>query len=124
VGTRQVAFAAVVNGRVVGNAGVHPVSDSPRCKHVCSLGISIADAYQGRGVGRALMNACLDFADNWANYARVELSVHADNERAVRLYQSLAFRLEGRHRDFSFREGGYVDALFMARLTAALVPGE
>ena len=120
VGTRQVVFAAVVNGRVVGNAGLHPVNDNPRQKHVCSLGISIAEAYQGRGVGRALMNACLDFADNWANYARVELTVHADNARAVTLYESLGFEHEARLRDFSFREGGYVDALFMGRVTTAL----
>jgi L-phenylalanine/L-methionine N-acetyltransferase len=120
--SRQVVFAAIVNGRVVGNAGVHPVSDNPRHKHACSLGISIADAYQGRGVGRALMNACLDFADHWANYSRVELTVHADNARAIKLYESLGFMLEGQHRDFSFREGGYVDALFMARLSTPLRP--
>lgn len=120
VGTRQVVLAAVVNGRVVGNAGVHAVSDNPREKHVCSLGISIAHRYQGRGVGRALMNACLDYADHWANYARVELTVHADNARAIKLYESLGFQHEGRLRDFSFREGGYVDALFMGRLSPAL----
>ena len=120
VGTRQVVLAAVVNGRVVGNAGVHAVSDNPRQKHVCSLGISIAHAYQGRGVGRALMNACLDFADRWANYSRVTLTVHADNARAIALYESLGFKHEGRLRDLSFREGGYVDALMMARLTDSL----
>ncbi len=120
VGMRQVVLAAVVNGRVVGNAGVHAVSENPLEKHVCSLGISITHAFQGRGVGRALMNACLDFADHWANYARVELTVHADNLRAINLYESLGFQHEGRLRDYSFREGGYVDALFMARLTDAL----
>ena len=120
VGTRQVMLVAVVNGRVVGNAGVHAVSDDPRKKHVCSLGISITHGYQGRGVGRALMNACLDYADHWANYARVELTVHADNARAIKLYESLGFQHEGRLRDLSFREGGYVDALFMGRLTPAL----
>ncbi len=120
VGTRQVMLVALVNGRVVGNAGVHAISDNPRQKHVCSLGISIAHAYQGRGVGRTLMNACLDFADRWANYSRVTLTVHADNTRAVQLYESLGFQHEGRLRDFSFREGGYVDALFMARLTTSL----
>ena len=120
VGTRQVTFAALVNGRVVGNAGLHPVNDNPRQKHVCSLGISIAEAYQGRGVGRSLMNACLDFADHWANYARVELTVHADNTRAIKLYESLGFVHEGRLRDFSFREGGYVDALLMGRLSKAM----
>ena len=119
-GTRQVMLVAQVNGRVVGNAGLHAVSDNPRQKHVCSLGISIAHAYQGRGVGRALMNACLDFADHWANYSRLTLTVHADNARAIKLYESLGFQHEGRLRDFSFREGGYVDALFMARLTTAL----
>lgn len=121
VGPQQVVLAAVVNGRVVGNAGIHAVSDNPRKKHVCSLGISIAQRYQGRGVGRTLMNACLDFADHWANYARVELTVHADNTRAIKLYESLGFQHEGRLRDFSFREGGYVDALFMGRLTPALL---
>ena len=120
-GTRQVMLAATVNGRVVGNAGLHAISENPRQKHVCSLGISIADAYQGRGVGRALMKACLDFADHWANYSRVALTVHADNARAIKLYESLGFQHEGRLRDYSFREGGYVDALFMARLTASLV---
>jgi L-phenylalanine/L-methionine N-acetyltransferase len=118
--TRQVTFVALVNGKVVGNAGLHPISDNPRQKHVASLGLAVTDAYQGRGVGRALMDACLDFADRWANYPRVELTVHADNARAIKLYQSLGFVVEGRHRDFSFREGGYVDALFMARLSKAL----
>ncbi|TAG82241.1 MAG: GNAT family N-acetyltransferase [Betaproteobacteria bacterium] len=118
--TRECMFAAVVNGKVVGNAGVHLASESPREKHVCGIGISIMDAYQGRGVGRALMNACLDYADRWANYSRVQLTVHADNTRAIKLYESLGFETEGRHREFSFREGGYVDALFMARLTNAL----
>lgn len=123
VGTRQVMLVAIVNGRVVGNAGLHAVSDNPRQKHVCSLGISIALAYQGRGVGRALMNACLDFADHWANYSRVTLTVHADNARAIKLYESLGFQHEGRLRDFSFREGGYVDAFFMARLSNSLASG-
>jgi L-phenylalanine/L-methionine N-acetyltransferase len=119
--TRQAMLVALVNRRVVGNAGVHPLSDNPRQKHVCGIGISVMDAYQGRGVGRALMDACLDYADNWANYARVELTVHADNLRAIKLYESLGFVTEGRHRDYSFREGGYVDALFMGRVTQALL---
>jgi L-phenylalanine/L-methionine N-acetyltransferase len=119
-GTRECVFVALVNGRIVGNAGVYPSCDSSRQKHVCGIGIAVMDAYHGRGVGRKLMNACLDFADQWANYSRVELTVHADNIRAIKLYESLGFKTEGRHRDYSFREGGYVDALFMGRLSTAL----
>lgn len=119
-GNRHAMWVAVVNGRVIGNAGVHPVSDNPRQRHVCGLGISILSRYQGAGIGRALMNTALDFADHWANYARVELTVHADNLRAIRLYESLGFEHEGCHHAYSFREGGYADALFMARLSNAL----
>lgn len=118
--TRDCLFVAVVNGKIVGNAGIHSVSESPREKHVCGLGIGIAEPYQGRGVGRALMKTCLDFADHWANYSRVQLTVHADNARAIKLYESLGFQIEGRHRDYSFREGGYVDGMFMGRLTKLL----
>lgn len=118
--TRQCFLVALVNGRQVGNAGIHPASDNPRQQHVCGIGLGVIDAYQSRGVGRALMEACLDYADNWANYARVELSVHADNTRAIKLYESLGFTVEGRYRDYSFREGGYVDALFMGRVSKAL----
>ena len=119
-GNRQAMFVALVNGRMVGNAGVHPVSDNPRLRHVCGIGISIMTRYQGLGIGRMLMNMTLDFAERWANYSRIELTVHADNARAIKLYESLGFLHEGQHRDFSFREGGYVDALFMARCTSEL----
>ncbi len=119
-GTRECVFVALANRRIVGNAGVYPSSENPQRKHVSGIGIAVMDAYQGRGVGRLLMNACLDFADQWANYSRVELTVHADNTRAIKLYESLGFITEGRHRDYSFREGGYVDALFMGRVSKAL----
>ncbi|MBL8310101.1 MAG: GNAT family N-acetyltransferase [Burkholderiales bacterium] len=120
-GNRHALFVAIVNGQVVGHAGAHPLSDNPRQRHVCGVGITIASRYQGVGIGRALMAALLDFADRWANYSRVELTVHADNLRAIQLYESLGFAHEGCHREFSFRDGGYADALFMARLSPALL---
>ncbi|MGL5002680.1 MAG: GNAT family N-acetyltransferase, partial [Casimicrobium sp.] len=52
--TRQAMFVAIVNGKQVGNAGVHPVSDNPRQQHVCGIGLGVVDAYQSRGIGRAL----------------------------------------------------------------------
>ena len=58
----------------------------------------------------------LDWADNWAGVLRVELTVHADNERAMALYRSMGFEEEGRHRAYAIKDGRYVDALCMARL--------
>jgi putative acetyltransferase len=109
-------LVAVADGRVVGSAGLHMASTSLRRSHVRMLGIGIASGFQGRGVGRLLIARLLEWADNWSGVLRVELTVHADNERAIALYRSMGFEEEGRHRGYAMKDGRYVDALFMARL--------
>jgi putative acetyltransferase len=109
-------LVALADGRIVGLAGLHPVSSSLRRAHCRGLGIGIAAGWQGRGVGRLLIARLLDWADNWAGVLRVELEVHVDNERAIGLYRALGFEQEGRHRAFALKDGAYVDALCMARL--------
>jgi putative acetyltransferase len=78
--------------------------------------MAVHDAYAGRGAGRALMSGLIDLADRWLNYKRLELTVWVDNERAIGLYSSFGFEREGVHRAFAWRDGGYVDAVAMARL--------
>jgi putative acetyltransferase len=107
-------LAALVNGRVVGNIGLI-IDANPRRRHVAHIGMGVHDDYAGRGIGEALMRAALDLADNWLNIARVELTVYADNERAIRLYERTGFLVEGTHRNYAFRDGELVDALAMAR---------
>ena len=46
----------------------------------------------------------------------IELTVSADNTRAINLYERFGFVREGRHQDFAMRDGAYVDALAMARM--------
>ena len=75
-------LVAEVDGRVVGNAGLHR-SRRPRNLHVADFGIAIHDAYQGQGVGKALLAALVDAADRWLNIVRIELEVWPDNERAI-----------------------------------------
>jgi putative acetyltransferase len=84
--------------------------------HVRLLGIGVAAQWQGRGVGRMLISRLLDWADNWAGVLRTELTVHADNDRAIGLYRAMGFVEEGRHLGYALKDGRYVDALFMARL--------
>ncbi|MFC5498976.1 GNAT family N-acetyltransferase [Caenimonas terrae] len=109
-------LVAVAGERVVGSAGLHAAGNSLRRSHVRMLGIGIAPGWQGRGIGRQLIARLLDWADNWAGVLRVELTVHADNERATALYRSMGFEEEGRHRAYAIKDGRYVDALCMARL--------
>ncbi len=102
-------------GRVVGSLGLHPPV-ALRRRHTAMLGISVDVSAQGQGVGRTLMQAACDFADQWGQILRIELTVFTDNQRAQALYESCGFRLEGTHRAFALRRGQYADVHTMARL--------
>ncbi|HEY1414755.1 MAG TPA: GNAT family N-acetyltransferase [Caulobacteraceae bacterium] len=108
-------LVAVVDGKVIGGAGLHPMENRRRA-HAASIGMAVHDAYAGRGAGRALMTGLIDLADRWLYYKRLELTVWVDNERAIGLYNSFGFEREGVHRAFAWRDGAYVDAVAMARL--------
>ncbi len=53
--------------------------------------IAVIPEYQGKGLGRLLLRAGLNFAKNKA-YAKTYLSVNADNEKAKSLYIQEGFR--------------------------------
>lgn len=108
-------LVAVLKDEVIGSIGIHP-NRRPRTAHIASIGMMVRDDWQGKGVGTALMQAAMDFADQWLNVSRVELSVFVDNAPAIALYQKFGFEIEGTMRKAAFREGAFVDVLMMARL--------
>ncbi len=111
-----VSLVAELDGQIIGSAGLHVQSARPRRRHAAGVGMAVHDDWQGQGVGTALMAALLDVADNWYNLHRVELEVFTDNEAGLRLYQKFGFEIEGRLRDYAFRNGAYADTYVMARL--------
>lgn len=108
------SFVAVADGQIVGQAGLHV--GSGKLRHTASLGMMVHDQFQGRGLGRQLLAALLDIADNFLGLVRVELEVFADNARAIGLYEKLGFEHEGRKRKAVWRHGTHGDVLMMARI--------
>ncbi len=109
-------LVACMDEEVVGHLGLETFT-RPRRRHVGEIGMAVRDDWQGKGVGTALMEAALDLADNWLNLTRIELNVYTDNEIGIALYEKFGFEIEGTHRRFAFRDGRYVDAYSMARVT-------
>lgn len=109
-------LVAVVDGKVVGVIGLHREPWHRRL-HAASIGMAVHDAYAGRGVGSALMAAVVELAERWWNIKRLELSVYADNPRAIALYERFGFVREGLFKAYAWRDGEYVDSLPMARLS-------
>ena len=62
-----------------------------------------------------------DLADDWLDYARLELTVYTDNAAALVLDRKFGFEIEGTLKSYAFRGGRFIDAYTMARLAPAPV---
>lgn len=109
-------LVGVADGQVIASGGIFPLGSTPRRRHAAGLGLSVALAWQRRGIGSELMRRLLEWSDRWLGYLRIELTVYTDNTRAIALYEKFGFVAEGTHRAFALRDGVFVDALAMARL--------
>jgi len=71
--------------------------------------------YQGRGLGRRIMQYVEGYGFRELRLNKIALSVLADNERARQLYDALGFEVEGVLRDEQFRNGEFLDVILMAK---------
>jgi RimJ/RimL family protein N-acetyltransferase len=85
----------------------------PASAHVADLGLMVAARYRRRGIGRALLDAAVEWARE-SGIRKLELHVFPWNEPAIRLYDSFGFEREGVRRGHYSRDGADVDALLMA----------
>ena len=109
----EVELVAVVDGKIVGSAGVTAVGSRRKVAHRARFGISVLQEYWGMGIGRVLMDACIDSARR-AGYSELELEVVADNERAVSLYRRAGFEEYGRNpRGYRSAASGYQELVHM-----------
>ena len=109
----EVELVAVIDGRIVGSAGVSAVRSRRKVAHRACFGISILKEYWGMGIGRVLMEASIDCARQ-AGYTQLELEVVVDNERAVSLYRRAGFEEFGRNpRGYRSASSGYQELVYM-----------
>ncbi len=81
------------------------------------LQIRIGDYnYQGKGLGRQALLMLLRNGFKDLNLHRIYLRVFENNERAIRLYKSIGFKVEGTLRDADFLDGKYLDIIMMSIL--------
>jgi L-phenylalanine/L-methionine N-acetyltransferase len=100
------------DGRIVGRLSLSR-DPHPSSQHVADLGLMVAAKYRRRGIGRALLEQAVRWAQE-SGVRKLELHVFTWNEPAVALYESFGFEREGLRRAHYARDGEYVDAILMA----------
>ena len=79
--------------------------------------MSIAEAYRGQGIGRALLEEFLIRANADQSLERIDLSVMSSNDIAIKLYENNGFSHEGRRKDaYKMEDGSYEDEVCMGLL--------
>ena len=110
---RDAELVAEVDGVIAGTAGINSIGAAEKTKHRATFGISIAKAWWGLGIGRALTEGCIECA-RAAGYQQLELEVVADNSRAAALYKSVGFVEYGRNPNgFLSRNSGWQENVLM-----------
>ncbi len=114
-GSGAFTMVAEVDGQVIGCGNING-HELLRRRHAVWLGIGVIAPFQGMGIGDRMMVELLEHAEGRLGAERIELQVYVDNDRAIRMYEKLAFVREGVLRADVWRDGGYADSLVMARL--------
>jgi L-amino acid N-acyltransferase YncA len=104
-------LVARVEGKVVGGASMHPQTD--KRSHVAQFGIFICDGYRNLGLGTAMLKEFIEIAKK-RGFEILQLSVFANNTRALNVYKKCGFREIGKlSRDIKFLDGRYADRILL-----------
>ncbi len=113
--TKGIEFAIETkDGKFIGCCGVNHMDMKNR---MAMVGIFIGDKeYLGRGYGTEAMGLLMEYLFDEVNLNKISLDVFSFNERAVKSYEKLGFRIEAVGREAVFRYGGYHDLFSMGIL--------
>jgi len=102
------------NNICVGHVGLYKIDYRVRS---AEFAIMIGDnSAWGKGLGKNCTIFSVKYAFNELNINRVQLTVLSTNVRAIDLYKSIGFVVEGTMREAQYKIGKYIDVLIMSML--------
>ncbi|TVL85413.1 GNAT family N-acetyltransferase [Brachyspira hyodysenteriae] len=104
-------FLYEIDGEIVGICNLKGI-DRKKVKHRVNLGISVLKKHWGDGIAKKLINYAVGYAKE-NSIKKIELTVRIDNERALKLYKSLGFFIEGEIKDFFCIDNVYYNCYMM-----------
>lgn len=94
-----------------------------RMRHCGQFGMSVREAYWGLGIGGAMLDSLVAWADGSGVVTKINLRVRTDNERAIRLYNRKGFIHEGTLRNDIQINGTYHHSHIMGLIIGSTEKG-
>jgi phosphinothricin acetyltransferase len=115
---RSGAYAAVVaelDGRVAGFGSLSPYKDRPAYSTSVEDSVYVEPEFQGRGVGRAILDELLAVAVGHGFHA-VFARIVGGHEASIALHRRAGFEVVGTEREVGRKFGRWLDVVVMERL--------
>lgn len=99
-------------GQVVAHAflGTHTLQS---LRHVADLNIAVHLGWQGKGIGKKLLEEIIKLARSSSVIEKIQLCVRASNTVAISLYKKMGFQEEGRLKNRLKIKDHYIDDVVM-----------
>jgi len=110
----EFAILTLDEDKVIGSCGLDGISWHDRTSWV-GIGIGERD-YWGKGYGTDAMHILARYAFEELGLYRLNLNVFSYNERAIRSYEKVGYKVEGTVREALHRDGKRYDLVFMGLL--------
>jgi putative acetyltransferase len=108
-------YVAVTGGKISGLL-ILTHKMRPRLNHSGTISMAAHSTNYYEETRQALLAAALDLADNWLNLYRVDLELSTEAKMDIDYFQSIGFEAEGTRVMALYRDGKWLNQLFMARL--------
>lgn len=109
---KGVYFVAEHEGILIGHAFLEPFP-LKALSHVADLNIAVNLGWQGRGIGKKLLEQIIEWAKHSFTIEKIQLNVRASNNAAICLYKKMGFQEEGRLKNRLKLKKGYIDDIIM-----------
>ena len=107
-------LVALQEGELVGWAALAPVSGRCVYEGVTEDSVYVADAAQGRGVGRALLDELIAGAERDGIWT-IEAGIFPENQASIELHRRCGFRVVGVRERLGRHHGSWRDVVLMER---------
>ncbi len=99
------------NDELIGNIGFMDIDNISR---IAMIGLFIGEKEnRGKGYGTEALNLMVNYGFNTLNLNNIILLVNSDNEQGLASYKKVGFKEFGRRREATYKNGKYIDVVYM-----------